>query len=193
MNTTSHNAERSLPFVFITGGCRSGKSAYAEKTAKHFSGSCLYIATAHAEDEEMRERVRLHQQARGEGWRLHEVAPGESFGLWQTLPSLVRPGEAVLFDCLSLWAASCMDGDRAPKDFAEHCGNLVTSLWKLSCPVVAVSNEVGMGVVPSSLSGRTFRDMAGLASQKAACLATTVVLMVSGIPLALKGELPVFE
>lgn len=180
------------PFIFVTGGCRSGKSAYAERVVKGYSSSCLYIATAQAHDEEMRERIRLHQQARGGGWRLFESPVDEATTLAQRLSGLVLPGEAVLFDCLSLWTASCMKEDNIDPNFTHHCKQLMDALQKLGCPVVLVSSEVGMGVVPPTKAGRTFRDMAGTASQMAAQYASSVIFMVSGLPLLVKGELPPF-
>lgn len=179
-----------MSVVLVTGGCRSGKSAYGERAAKAFSADCLYIATAEAHDEEMRERVRRHQNARGEGWRLYECGVSEAAQLWRKLPSLMLPGEALLFDCLSLWTASCMQR-RDPLDvFEDHCRRLLGAFRDLGRPVVIVSSEVGMGLVPQSREGRLFRDMAGLASQMAAAAADSVVLMVSGIPLAVKGKPP---
>lgn len=138
----------------------------------------------------MRERVRRHQEARGQGWRLHECACAEATDLWRRLPSLAAPGEAVLFDCLSLWTASCMQGNTPLPAFEEHCSRLLRALRQLHLPVVLVSSEVGMGVVPESRAGRLFRDMAGLASQMAAAIADSVVFMVSGLPLAVKGNPP---
>ena len=178
---------RKLPFILVSGGCRSGKSAYAEQAAKNFSADCLYIATAEISDEEMRQRVLLHRQSRGEGWRLHESSPDDALNLWRQLPTLIRQGEALLFDCLTLWVASCMRHEPDGKNFSLHSKKLLQALWELDCPVLVVSNEVGMGVVPGTASGRIFRDLAGIASQQAASLATSVVLMVSGIPLAVKG------
>ena len=176
--------------MLVTGGCRSGKSAYAERAAKHFSDQCLYIATAEIHDEEMLERVRKHQEARGNGWRLHECRTVDAIHLWQRLPALAQQGEALLFDCLSLWTASCMQLNCSLALFEEHCARLLAALRALHLPVVIVSSEVGMGVVPPSREGRLFRDMAGLSSQMAAAEADSVVFMVSGIPLAIKGELP---
>lgn len=181
---------RSTPFVFVTGGCRSGKSAYAQALAEQLTEQGLYIATAHVRDEEMRERVRLHQRARGSNWRVHEVMPGTGPDLWRDLPGLARPGEALLFDCLTLWAAGCMIEDRAPPDFSHTCAILLNALWALPCPVIIVSNEVGMGVVPATAAGRAFRDMAGLAGQQAAAMSTYAVLLASGLPLVLKGSPP---
>ena len=184
---------REFPFLFITGGCRSGKSAYAQQLAERLSPRRLYLATATAWDEEMRERIRLHRQTRGEGWRTHEAGADSGNALPATLVGICRPGEALLFDCLTLWAAGCMQGDGPPLDFAAICDDLLQGLWQLPCPVIIVSNEVGMGVVPVSVAGRNFRDMAGLAGQKAAAMATAAFLLVSGIPLLLKGTLPPAE
>jgi adenosylcobinamide kinase/adenosylcobinamide-phosphate guanylyltransferase len=185
----SHHPSRPYPFVFVTGGCRSGKSAYAQRTAEKLSSRQLYLATAHICDEEMRQRVRRHQKARGTNWRLYELEAGAAKDLWHNLPCLIQPGETLLFDCLTLWVAGCMIEEKMPENFSAICGTLMSSLWNLPCPVVVVNNEVGMGVVPTAAAGRAFRDMAGEAGQKAAAMATTAILMASGLPLLLKGTL----
>lgn len=182
---------REFPFLFITGGCRSGKSAYAQRLAEQLSPARLYLATAVPCDDAMRERIRLHREARGPGWRTCETAPGNGAALADDLPGMCRPGESLLFDCLTLWAAGCMRGSASPPGFAAMCDRLLQCLWGLPCPVILVSAEVGMGVVPASEAGRNFRDMAGLAGQKAAATAQAALLMVSGIPLPVKGALPV--
>ena len=190
---------RGQPFIYITGGCRSGKSAYAQRLAEYLSPGRLYLATAEFQDETdeadntdkaMRERIRLHQATRGPGWRTHEARPGDDAALLAALPDLCRPGETLLLDCLTLWAAGHMREDQAPPDFAARCDTLLEGLWRLPCPVIIVNNEVGMGVVPASAAGRNFRDMAGLAGQKTAAVATAAALMVSGLLLPLKGILP---
>lgn len=182
--------QRPFPFLYITGGCRSGKSAFAQRTAEAMAPERLFLATAQALDAEMRDRIRLHQEARGPGWRLHECPQGGGAELWRDLAGLVREEEPLLFDCLTLWAAGLMLSDEEPPAFAENCDRLLAALWSLPCPVLVVGNEVGMGLVPPTASGRAFRDMAGLAGQKAAALSTDVIFMVSGIPLAVKGRLP---
>jgi adenosylcobinamide kinase/adenosylcobinamide-phosphate guanylyltransferase len=181
---------RDLPFIYITGGCRSGKSAYAQRLAEGLSSGCLYLATAVPQDDAMRERIRLHREARGKGWRTYEASADDNDALLAALPKLCRPGETLLFDCLTLWAAGHMRGEQAPSNFDVRCDELLQGLWQLPCPVIIVNNEVGMGVVPMSAAGRNFRDMAGLAGQKTAAAATVAVLMVSGLPLILKGTLP---
>jgi adenosylcobinamide kinase/adenosylcobinamide-phosphate guanylyltransferase len=179
------------PFILVTGGCRSGKSAYAQRLAEGFAPERLYIATAEPGDDEMRERIRLHQEARGPGWRLHELAPDRGDRLWQTLAAICRRGEPVLLDCLTLWAAGRMRNGAAPADFPQACDRLLDALRAHDGPVLLVHNEVGMGVVPETASGRAFRDMAGLLGAKAAQAASSVVFMVSGIPLVIKGVLPI--
>lgn len=181
---------RQLPFIFVTGGCRSGKSDFAQRAAEQLGPSRLFLASAAPCDDEMRERIRLHQSARGPGWRVHEIPPGGGGDIWKRLPALTIPGEPLLFDCLTLWAAGLMQGERAPDNFGDSCDRLLDALWRLPCPVIVVGNEIGMGVVPASASGRAFRDMAGLAGQKIAHKAQSVIMLVSGIPLALKGSLP---
>ena len=186
-----------MPFIFITGGCRSGKSAYAqnlaEKTLK--TGHALFIASAHVRDPEMEERVRRHQQARGPRWLTHEPAPGGECGLHHTLPGLARGADVLLFDCLTLWVSAYMEAvpKEAEKDeeihaFTAACGRLLDALRALPCPVIVVSNEVGLGVVPANGETRLFRDYAGLANQMAAARADAAVFMVSGLPLLLKGQ-----
>lgn len=176
--------------ILVTGGCRSGKSAYAQQIAERLGPERLYLATAQAGDEEMRERIRLHKEARGKGWRLHECPPAEGDTLWRRLGDICRPNEPLLFDCLTLWAAGRMRGNGIPDDFSPACDRLVGALRALDCPVILVNNEVGMGVVPETACGRAFRDMAGLLGAKAAQAASCVVFMVSGLPLVMKGTLP---
>lgn len=179
-----------LPRILITGGCRSGKSAYAQMLAEQLAPERLYLATAQPFDEEMRERIRLHREARGPGWRVHELAARDGHRLWRQLGDICRPGEPLLLDCLTLWAAGQMRGDEAPDDFPEACDRLLRHLLALPCPVLLVNNEVGMGVVPETRAGRTFRDMAGLLGARAAKAVSTVVVTIAGIPLVLKGSLP---
>jgi adenosylcobinamide kinase/adenosylcobinamide-phosphate guanylyltransferase len=178
------------PFVFVSGGCRSGKSAYAQSLAEGYAGRgpALFLATAHPGDEEMRARVAGHQSARGPLWRTREPSPGGEGGLWRELPDLARGAGAVLLDSLTLWLSAAMDNLRQAEALNESRSRLLLALRGLSCPVVLVSDEVGLGLIPAEPAGRFFRDALGLANQQAASLATQAVFIVSGLPILLKGE-----
>ena len=176
------------PFFFITGGCRSGKSAFAQRLAEGLGTTHAYLATAEARDEEMRERIALHRKARGDSWRTVDVPPG---GFPEV--AAMRLGEVTLFDCLTLWVAGWMETvlpEKGEEAFDRDLSRLFSRLRALPGPVVVVSNEVGMGLVPVSASARLFRDLAGLANQQAAAQADAVGFIISGLPLVVKGELP---
>ncbi|MDR2076262.1 MAG: bifunctional adenosylcobinamide kinase/adenosylcobinamide-phosphate guanylyltransferase [Desulfovibrio sp.] len=224
----------SPPFVFISGGCRSGKSAYAQSLAERCAerGQALFLATAHPRDEETRRRIADHRRARGPCWKTREPFPGKEGDLWRDLPVLARGMGAVLLDSLTLWLSAALEnlreaeagniapcagqppaemswcregqscnaggigaggpcppsGDRLKAQALESCGHLLRALSVLPCPVVLVSDEVGLGLTPADPAGRLFRDALGLANQQAARLATQAVFVVSGLPLLLKGE-----
>ena len=191
-----------MPLTFITGGCRSGKSAYAQNMAERAlgAGHALFLATAYIYDEAMGNRVEQHRTARGPRWRTHDPVPGGEDELYKRLPDLAAGADVVLLDCLTLWVSAAMeryshaeesggaDTPAALAAFTTDCGQLLDALGALPCPAIVVSNEVGLGVVPSTSAGRVFRDYAGLANQLAAARANTAVFMVSGLPLLLKGQ-----
>ena len=178
------------PFVFVSGGCRSGKSAYAQSLAERYAkrGEALFIATAHPRDEEMRERIADHRRARGSLWRTREPSPGKEGDLWRELPALAGGMEAVLLDSLTLWLSAAMENPRDAGTLGESCDRLLRTLSALPCPVILVSDEVGLGPAPADPAVRLFRDALGLANQQAARLATQAVFVVNGLPLLLKGE-----
>jgi adenosylcobinamide kinase/adenosylcobinamide-phosphate guanylyltransferase len=165
--------------TFILGGARSGKSRFAETLAGKAAASQVYIATAEAHDEEMRARIARHQRDRGEGWRTVE-APLE-------LPGAIRreagAGRVVLVDCLTLWLSNLMAGGA---DIEAQTGRLIAALRAARGPVILVSNEVGLGIVPDNALARAFRDHAGRLHQAVAALAGRVVFMAAGLPLEMK-------
>jgi adenosyl cobinamide kinase/adenosyl cobinamide phosphate guanylyltransferase len=163
--------------TFVLGGVRSGKSRYAEAAVQRWPAPWVYVATAQAFDEEMRERIEAHRGRRGDGWSTVE-AP---VALGQALDAAgARP---VLVDCLTLWLTNLMLGGG---DVAAAVAGLEAALRRRVAPTVLVSNEVGMGIVPESALGRAFRDQAGMLNQRVAALAGHVVFMVAGLPLVLK-------
>jgi adenosylcobinamide kinase/adenosylcobinamide-phosphate guanylyltransferase len=167
--------------TLVLGGARSGKSAHAEQLARATQLSRLYIATAQAFDDEMRERIARHQQDRAaDGWRTVE----EPIGLAAALARHAGPDHVVLVDCLTLWLSNIMLGGR---DVARMQAALLSVLDGVRGPVILVSNEVGLGIVPETRLGRDFRDAQGRLNQAVAALASHVVFVAAGLPLTLKG------
>jgi adenosylcobinamide kinase/adenosylcobinamide-phosphate guanylyltransferase len=168
-----------LPSVtLILGGARSGKSAYAEALVEAV-GRGLYLATAEAGDTEMEERIRRHRRRRGETWQTIE----EPLDLAGALRRHAHPGRPILVDCLTLWLSNLMTAGR---DVDGETTALAEGLTSLAGPVVLVSNEVGLGLVPETPLGRTFRDHAGRLHQTIAGKADRVVFIAAGLPLILK-------
>jgi Adenosyl cobinamide kinase/adenosyl cobinamide phosphate guanylyltransferase len=168
-----------LPAVtLVLGGVRSGKSAYAEALIGARTDA-VYIATAEAGDAEMQERIRQHQARRGASWSTVE-APLE---LTPALIEATAGGRPVLVDCLTLWLSNLMAADR---NISAETERLLVTLPGLSGPVVFVSNEVGLGIVPATPLGRAFRDAAGRLNQAVARAAERVVFIAAGLPLILK-------
>lgn len=173
--------------IFITGGARSGKSAFAEKLALMFPAPLCYLATAQALDIEMDERIIKHRQRRGDVWSTVE----EPLLMCETLTGLGDRYNAVLVDCVTLWLTNLLfkyeeSGESIEDLVLGEVRQLAGLLPTLSTPVILVSNEVGMGIVPENRLGRIFRDIAGQANQLIAAAADEAWLVASGIPIRLK-------
>jgi adenosylcobinamide kinase/adenosylcobinamide-phosphate guanylyltransferase len=167
------------PATLVLGGARSGKSSFAERITVAHPRGCVYVATAEIGDEEMAERVRKHQARRQAHWRTLE-APLE---LGPAIVSETGQGAAVLVDCLTLWLSNVMAAGRDPSREME---GLVRALGQAGGPVVFVSNEVGLGIVPDNALARAFRDHAGRLNQRIAEVANNVFFVAAGLPLRLK-------
>jgi adenosylcobinamide kinase/adenosylcobinamide-phosphate guanylyltransferase len=163
----------------VLGGARSGKSARAEALVQGCGLAPVYVATAQALDGEMEERIRQHRLRRGAGWLTLE----EPLALAETLAREARPDRAVLVDCLTLWLTNLMVAGR---DVMTETDRLVAALHAPGGPVVLVSNEVGLGIVPLDAMSRAFVDHAGRLHQKIAAVADWVQFMAAGLPLDLK-------
>lgn len=166
--------------VLVLGGARSGKSAFAERLVAETGLSRHYIATGRAWDEEMRERIDRHRQDRGAGWQTHE----EPLALAECISAVARPDRAVLVDCLTLWITNLMLEER---DLPAAFAGLAAALRAPAGPVVVVSNEVGLGIVPESRMARDFRDHAGRLHQQLAAIVSQVYFVAAGLPLKMKG------
>jgi len=172
--------------ALVLGGARSGKTGRAQGWAEALGRARLYLATGQAFDAEMAERIARHRAERGEGWSTLE----EPLDLPAALASAcAAPGapDVLLVDCLTLWLSNLMHHGRDPE--AETAA-LLAALAGASRPVILVSNELGLGLVPETPLGRAFRDAQGRLNQAVAAAVPDVVFVAAGLPLVLKGALP---
>jgi adenosylcobinamide kinase/adenosylcobinamide-phosphate guanylyltransferase len=159
--------------TLVLGGANSGKSAFAEMLTRAAGLPKTYVATAQAFDDEMRAKIVKHRADRGDDWDTFEAPMDIASALG---------GGVTLVDCLTLWLSNHILADV----------ELDTPALLAACitPVVCVSNEAGMGVVPDNAMARKFRSMQGQLNQDIAAAADLVVLVTAGIPMVLKGRLP---
>ncbi|RJQ39039.1 MAG: bifunctional adenosylcobinamide kinase/adenosylcobinamide-phosphate guanylyltransferase [Nitrospiraceae bacterium] len=165
--------------TFIIGGARSGKSSFALQKASALPGSKAYIATAQALDNEMKTRIEKHRKERPAEWATFE----EPLNISALIKDVQDKYDVILLDCLTLWLSNIMLTDKnIEKEIEAFCSLLST----VHCSLFAVSNEVGMGLVPDNELSRRFRDMAGYLNQKAAEISDDVYLVTAGIPVKIK-------
>jgi adenosylcobinamide kinase/adenosylcobinamide-phosphate guanylyltransferase len=169
--------------ILITGGCRSGKSRFALDYANQHFSKKLYLATCEALDEEMAQRIEHHKKMRGPEWRTVEepIDIVDQIGLHGT------GVEVILLDCLTLWLSNLLIKWDDDLRIIEETERLINAMKQSQPAFLIVSNEAGMGIVPADPLSRRFRDLSGMANQKMAEAAHTAILMVSGIPVFLKG------
>lgn len=174
--------------TLVLGGARSGKSRHAERLlARH--PVVTYVATGLPpgdSDAEWTERVKLHQERRPAHWETVETT--------SVAPVLRAAENPVLVDCLGTWLARMCDETGVWQDEPGWRGRLdvevglLVDAWRTArFPMVAVSNEVGSGIVPDTPSGRLFRDELGSVNRRLAEVSDAVVLMVAGRPIALEA------
>ena len=166
--------------ILIVGGARSGKSQRAIELARDTAPDRIFVATAEASDTEMADRIEQHRADRGHGFTTVE-APLE---LVDALERAASPDRVVVVDCLTLWLSNLMHYGR---DVEVQTAALTRFLARTPGPLILVSNEVGMGLVPGTALGRGFRDAQGSLNQAVAAVCARVEFMVAGLPMALKG------
>ncbi|HET9067332.1 MAG TPA: bifunctional adenosylcobinamide kinase/adenosylcobinamide-phosphate guanylyltransferase [Amaricoccus sp.] len=169
-------SEQSLTLVL--GGVRSGKSRHAEVLIEAQPSAWRYLATGQAIDDEMAERIALHQSRRPAGWITVE-APLDLAGALAEAPD----GQPVLIDCLTIWLGNVLHAGRDPEAEADR---LAAALARPRGPWIAVSNEVGLGIIPDNPLARAFADAAGRLNQAVAAAADHVVFMVAGQPVRVR-------
>lgn len=166
--------------TLVLGGARSGKSRYAEQLAGASGKDVVYIATAHAGDEEMADRIAHHRSSRPDEWLTVE----EQLMLGDTIEMHAAPGRIVLVDCLTLWLSNLMFSE--PELFPQQRARLLDVLAMAPGDIVLVSNEVGMGITPMGAVSRRFVDEAGRLNQAVAAACDSAVFIAAGLPLMLK-------
>ncbi len=171
--------------IFITGGARSGKSSFAQDLASRITGKVLFVATAEALDDEMKNRIANHRKSRPGSWQTLECPAGIASKLGN-----IQGHELVLVDCITLLVSNVMGKARsfksAEKKVMSEISALVYTMKQKEAHFVLVANEVGMGIVPDNAMAREYRDLLGKVNQALAQYATEVYFMVAGIPLRIK-------
>ncbi len=167
--------------ILVGGGARSGKSKLSLTLARRLGQRRLFLATAQAGDEEMRQRIGRHRRTRGDDFRTLEEP--------LALPEVLRresDHDVVVIDCLTLWLANLLIAGLESEAIARRVGELAEVLRRGRAHAIVVTNEVGLGLVPETPLGRTFRDVAGLAHQRLATEADEVYFGVMGVMLRVK-------
>jgi adenosylcobinamide kinase / adenosylcobinamide-phosphate guanylyltransferase len=169
-----------MALTFVLGGARSGKSALAVRLASTFASPVVVVVTAEARDDEMTERIRRHQESRPSEWQTVE-APVELAGAIDSLGDDV----AVVLDCLTLWVSNAIEARRDDTAIVAEAAEVAKTLAARSDHAVVVSNEVGLGIVPTNALARRYRDLLGEVNAAFARVADRSYLMVAGRAVAL--------
>lgn len=168
--------------TLVLGGAASGKSAFAEGLVINTGRQRTYLATAEIFDSEMQAKVAKHQEMRGKNWHTIEVPldPGR-------ILATISGDQVVLLDCATMWLSNQL---LAENDLEDAKLKLTRGLSNCDAPVVVVSNETGLGIVPDNALARRFRQEQGQLNQLLAAKADLVVNVIAGLPQVLKGTLP---
>ena len=170
--------------ILITGGVRSGKSRYAMNLALSYPAPRIFVATAEALDEGMRERIAKHQAERkGDFLTVEEpVHLAASFRRLEVQPAIV------VVDCLTVWINNLLyHFSGKDEEVQKEIQDLIEEVQRLQFPMIFVTNEVGLGVMPENPLARRYMDQLGAVNQSFAALCDEVVMMISGIPQGVKG------
>lgn len=176
--------------ILVTGGARSGKSAFAERYAAALPGRHAYVATARIFDEEMAQRIAIHRKRRPSSWQTWEIPQD----LPETMERLCQSSDVVLVDCLTLYFSNYLFAHDGEDDEAIIDGALaelqavLAAFRQAGVTAVLVTNELGCSIVPMEHVSRLYRDLMGKINQAAAAEADEVYLSVCGITTELKHQ-----
>ena len=181
--------------ILVTGGARSGKSSFAESLCKNQNNRIAYIATSIAFDDEMKNRVKKHQESRPKEWKTYEIYKD----IYSIIDEIGEKHDTVRMDCVTLMVNKLMftygiDVDKATSKELDELENyirdqiekLLDAVKKTNLYFVIVSNEIGMGIVPANKLSRIYRDFVGRANQLIGKYSDEVYFVVSGIPMKVK-------
>ncbi|MBN6186766.1 bifunctional adenosylcobinamide kinase/adenosylcobinamide-phosphate guanylyltransferase [Aneurinibacillus sp. BA2021] len=179
-----------MSIILVTGGVRSGKSAFAERLAAERGASVLYVATGVCTDEEMERRIAMHRERRPASWGTSETPYGAADGV-----DAYHAYDAVLFDCVSTWISNLLiavpeerlrdEGETAR--IMNEVERWLASAKQYAGTLIVVTSETGLGGVAMSRLGRWFQDLLGMVNQRIAAEAEEAYAVLSGIPLKIKG------
>ena len=174
-----------MPYTFLIGGARSGKSSLAVRLASAVDGPVVVVATAEGRDDEMAERIRAHRASRPDGWETVE-APIE------LLDAVDGAGEdaCVILDCLTLWVSNAIEAGASGERIDAEARTVTSILAGRPASSVVVSNEVGLGIVPANALARTYRDVLGRVNASFAAEASRSFFVVAGRGLPLEEVWP---
>jgi adenosylcobinamide kinase / adenosylcobinamide-phosphate guanylyltransferase len=183
-SSISGMAKLGRTITLVVGGARSGKSRHAQELAARFR-RVVFIATARALDGEMRSKIARHRRERPATWKTVEAF----VRLPEAIRSQSKNADVLLIDCFTLYVSSAMRLTRgAEADNQKHVSEICDAIRSSRSSVIAVSNEVGSGIVPALPSARVYGDLLGKLNQEVASIADNVVLMVAGLPIHVKGS-----
>jgi adenosylcobinamide kinase/adenosylcobinamide-phosphate guanylyltransferase len=176
-------ANRSL--TLVTGGIKSGKSFWAQQQAERISGTRAFVATAQALDDEMKDRIAKHRQARGDAWVTFE----EPKDLVLLVDDITGRFDIILIDCLTIWLSNLLTIFRMDEEAVQQqIAGLSACFNRVSSRVFVISNETGMGIIPADPLSRLYQRLLGRLNSEVAAAADEVYLMVSGIPVKIKPQ-----
>ncbi len=179
--------------ILVIGGARSGKSHFAQELALKSGGQVLFVATAEAGDEEMRQRIEEHRKARPAAWRTLETTTH----VGRQITQKIGDAQAVIIDCITLLVSNILleysdntgeriDAALVEKAVTAEVGELIDCINRVNATFIIVTNEVGLGLVPANKMSRLYRELLGRANQTLAQRADEIYLVVAGMPLLIK-------
>lgn len=164
---------------YITGGERSGKSAYAQQLAESLSDKPYYLATSRVWDEDFKKRVERHKSDRDDRWTTIEEE--------KEISKVIPPNSVIVIDCVTLWLTNLyFDFDNNVEKALDFATNEIENISKINSHIIIISNEIGMGVHAQTHIARKFTELQGWVNQRIAKKADKAIFMVSGLPLVLK-------